>query len=103
MAEQTSPLLSVRNLRKYFPVRRGVLRRAVAWVRAVDGIDFDILPGRTLGLVGESGCGKTTTGRLILRLIELDNGTIVFRGTDITSLSQSKLRPHRKHMQVVFQ
>ncbi len=99
----TEPLLSVRGLQKYFPVLKGLLRRRVASVQAVDGIDFDVRAGETLGLVGESGCGKTTTGRLLIRLLEPTAGSIVFEGRDISHLSQGRLRPLRTDMQMIFQ
>ncbi|HSO29588.1 MAG TPA: ABC transporter ATP-binding protein, partial [Candidatus Sulfomarinibacteraceae bacterium] len=79
-----APLVAVRDLVKYFPVKGGILQRTVGQVRAVDGVSFEIRRGETLGLVGESGCGKTTVGRLLLRLIEPTSGTITFDGTDIT-------------------
>ncbi len=96
-------LLSVRNLRKHFPVRKGVLARVVAQVKAVDDVSFDIAPGETLGLVGESGCGKTTAGRSLLRLIEPTSGEVRFRGEDVRAASGSKLRSLRRHMQIIFQ
>lgn len=96
-------LVDVRNLRKYFPVRRGLLQRAVAQVQAVDDISFQIQQGETLGLVGESGCGKTTVGRTLLRLYEPTAGRISFNGQDITGLSSRQLRPLRRDMQIVFQ
>ncbi len=80
---RTSPLVSVRGLKTYFPVHKGIFRRHVADVRAVDGVDLDIFPGETLGLVGESGCGKTTVGRTILQLIPSTAGTVTFDGTDL--------------------
>jgi peptide/nickel transport system ATP-binding protein len=101
------PLLSVRNLTKHFPITAGLFRRVVGAVRAVDEVSFDIAPGETLGLVGESGCGKTTTGRLILRLIERTAGTVRFnqedREVDIMDLAGSELRAFRRHMQLIFQ
>ena len=96
-------LLSVRGLEKHFPINKGVLKRKVGAVRAVDGVDFDVFPGETLGVVGESGCGKTTTGRLLTRLLEPTGGTVKFNGRDITHLSQGKLRPMRRDIQMIFQ
>ncbi|MBL8474697.1 MAG: dipeptide ABC transporter ATP-binding protein [Methyloversatilis sp.] len=96
-------LLSVRDLKVHFPIRRGVLQRVVGHVRAVDGVSLDIRPGRTLALVGESGCGKTTVGKAILRLIEPTGGTVSLDGQDVGSLSRSALRSLRARMQMVFQ
>jgi peptide/nickel transport system ATP-binding protein/oligopeptide transport system ATP-binding protein len=98
-----TPLVEVVDLVKHFPVKMGVLQRTGAWVRAVDHVSFDVRRGETLGLVGESGCGKTTVGRLILRLIDVTSGTIRFDGEDITTLTGSKLRPYRRRMQIIFQ
>jgi oligopeptide transport system ATP-binding protein len=97
------PLLVVRDLKKYFPVKRGVLARVVAQVKAVDGITFGLSKGETLGLVGESGSGKTTVGRCILRLIEPSGGTIDFEGTNVLDLNTGDMRRMRRHMQIVFQ
>ncbi len=98
-----STLLSVTNLKKHFPVRRGLFSRVVAHVRAVDDISFHIGEGETLGLVGESGCGKTTAGRTLLRLIEPTAGEIQFNGTDVRASRGRQLRELRQHMQIVFQ
>jgi len=101
---ETRPVvLEVKDLKKHFPVRKGLLRRTVGQVHAVDGISFAIAEGETLGLVGESGCGKSTAGRAILRLTEPTSGSITMTGQDITHLSKKDLRPYRRQMQIVFQ
>jgi oligopeptide/dipeptide ABC transporter ATP-binding protein len=96
-------LLQVSSLRKHFPVTKGLFRRQVGAVKAVDSIDFTVRRGETLGVVGESGCGKTTMGRLVTRLIEPSSGSIVFEGQDITHLSPSRMRPLRRDVQMIFQ
>lgn len=97
-------LLETRDLKKYFPVTSGLLLgRVKAWVKAVDGISFSIAPGETLGIVGESGCGKTTTAKLILAQEAATGGTIEFRGQDVTSLRKADLMEYRKSVQIVFQ
>jgi oligopeptide/dipeptide ABC transporter ATP-binding protein len=98
-----APVLEVAGLKKHFPVRKGLLRRVVGQVRAVDGVSFAIGDGETLGLVGESGCGKSTIARTVLRLIEPSDGTIRLDGRDITHLGKAELRPHRRQMQIIFQ
>jgi peptide/nickel transport system ATP-binding protein len=97
------PLLDVRGLVKHFPIHQGLLRRRTGAVQAVDGIDFSVRPGETLGVVGESGCGKSTMGRLITRLLEPTRGRITFQGRDITHLGTSAMRPMRRDIQMIFQ
>ncbi|GAA2644670.1 ABC transporter ATP-binding protein [Paractinoplanes durhamensis] len=104
MTADASPIISVRGLVKHFPVRsRGVVRRRIGDVHAVCGVDFDIFSHETLGLVGESGCGKTTTGRLLLNLLPATAGSVLFEGRDIVPLSRAQMRPVRREMQIVFQ
>ena len=98
-----TPILQVRNLKKYFPIRAGLLRRVVAHVRAVDDVSFDVFDGATLGLVGESGSGKTTVGRTILRLIEPTAGEILFKGHNIAHLKPAEMLKFRRNMQMIFQ
>ncbi len=101
--KNNSSTLKVEGLKKYFPVTRGFFQRVTAQVKAVDGVDFEIEPGKSLGLVGESGCGKSTVGRLILKLLESDAGKIIYKGRDISRLSAKEMRPFRKEIQIIFQ
>jgi peptide/nickel transport system ATP-binding protein len=101
--EGTVPLLDVQNLKVHFPIRKGLLRRTVGHVKAVDDISFRVYRGQTLGLVGESGCGKTTTGRAIIRLVEPTAGKVIFEGVDVASLSSHQLRQMRRKLQIIFQ
>jgi len=107
MEQENSILLEVRNLKKYFPVQRGFFRRVAGYVRAVDGVSFFIREGETLGLVGESGCGKTTTGRLILRAIEPTEGEVLFRRNgemvNIAQIPRKEIKALRREMQIIFQ
>lgn len=96
-------LVKVRDLKKHFPIRRGVFRRTVGYVQAVDGISFDIYKGETLGLVGESGCGKSTAGRTILQLLQPTGGQVFFGNDELTRLNRNELRKRRRHMQMIFQ
>jgi len=99
----TKDLIQVKNLKKYFPVRGGLLQRTVAWVQAVDNVSFNIREGETLGLVGESGCGKTTVGRTMLRLIEPTDGSVVYNDIDVFNLKGNELKKMRRKMQIIFQ
>ncbi|MBW1799472.1 MAG: ATP-binding cassette domain-containing protein [Deltaproteobacteria bacterium] len=96
-------LLRAEGLKKYFPVQRGFFQRIIGWIKAVDGVDFEIEKGRTLGLVGESGCGKSTIGRMILKLMDQSEGKIFYKGQDISHLSRKETKPLRKEMQIIFQ
>src|SRR5205807_2463376 len=98
-----APLIEVRHVKKYFPIRAGILQREVARVHAVDDVSFVVNEGETLGLVGESGCGKSTLGRTIVRLYEPTEGEILFQGKHIERLGPRRLRPLRREMQMVFQ
>jgi len=99
----TETLLEVRNLVKYFPIKGGLLQRTVGYVKAVDGVSFTVRRGETLGLVGESGCGKTTVGRTILRLIPATSGEVLFEGRDVFKLNAREMKALRKDMQIIFQ
>ena len=96
-------LVQVRNLKKFFPIKRGLLSKTVGHVKAVNDLSFDIRAGETLGLVGESGCGKTTTGRSILRLIEPTEGSVKFEGKEVTTMNEGEMRRLRREMQIIFQ
>ncbi len=103
MTNQREVILQVENLKKYFPIRRGVFQRHVGDVKAVDGVSFNVYRGETLGLVGESGCGKTTTGRTIIRLTEPTEGRVLFQDVDLASIEGRDLRQMRRKMQMIFQ
>lgn len=100
---RTNNLIEIKELVKYFPVRGGLLQRVVAWVKAVDNVSFNIRKGETVGLVGESGCGKTTIGRTMLRLIEPTSGSVIFDGVDVARLKGKDLKAMRRNMQIIFQ
>ncbi len=102
-AIQSSDLIQVKNLKKYFPVRAGVMQRVVAQVQAVDDVSFSIKKGETLGMVGESGCGKTTVGRTMLRLVEPTEGSVVYDGKDVFKLKSNGLKSVRRDLQIIFQ
>lgn len=103
MSDRREPVLSVRKLKKHFPIKSGVFGRVTGFVKAVDGVSFDIYPGETFGLVGESGCGKSTTGQVILRLLEPTSGSVHYQGEDIATADHERMRSLRKKMQIVFQ
>jgi oligopeptide transport system ATP-binding protein len=103
MDSKKQNLIEVKNLQKYFPIKKGLFSKTVGNVKAVDDLSFNIFKGETLGLVGESGCGKTSVGRSILRLIEPSAGSIIFNGVDITNLASNKMRDLRRKMQIIFQ
>lgn len=103
MSQSAEVILEVKDLKMYFPVTRGLLKRKVADVKAVDGVSFKLRKGETLGLVGESGCGKTTVGRSVIRLYQPTSGQILFEGEDISSLPEKKIRPLRRNMSIIFQ
>ena len=96
-------ILQVDGLKKYFPIHRGFFRRVAGWVKAVEDVSFQIDKGQTLGLVGESGCGKTTVARLILKLLQADEGQIIFNGRNMTGLTEKEMKPFRKQIQIIFQ
>ena len=95
-------ILKVEGLKKYFPIRRGLFQRIAGWVKAVEDVSFQIEKGKTLGLVGESGCGKTTVARLILKLLDADEGSILFNGQDLVPLSDTEMKPLRQEIQIIF-
>lgn len=101
--DSRSSLLEVRDLKTWFPIKKGIFRHTVGHVRAVDGVSFSVEKGKTLALVGESGCGKTTVGRSLLRLVEPDAGSVKFEGQELLNLSEDELRPFRRKIQMVFQ
>jgi oligopeptide/dipeptide ABC transporter ATP-binding protein len=103
ISPRNSTILQIENLKKYFPIRRGFFQKITGWVRAVENVSFNIEKGKTLGLVGESGCGKTTVARLILKLLDADAGQILFNGQDITALDEKEMKPLRKEIQIIFQ
>jgi oligopeptide/dipeptide ABC transporter ATP-binding protein len=103
MTDAGAPIIEVKDLVKEFPIRSGFFARTIGTVKAVSGVSFSVMPGKTLGIVGESGCGKTTTGRLIMRLLTATSGSVKFCGTEVFSMSHSELRALRRKIQIVFQ
>ena len=103
MSNHNATILRVEGLKKYFPVRRGFFQRIAGWMKAVENVSFQIEKGKTLGLVGESGCGKTTVARLILKLLDADAGKIIFNGKDLVPLSDTEMKPMRQEIQIIFQ
>src|SRR5206468_12133803 len=101
--EKAVPLLEVENLKTYYPIKKGIISRTVGHVKAVDGVNFSIVDGETLGLVGESGCGKSTIGRTIIRMEDPIEGRILFQGSDISQYSDSMMKSVRSNMQMIFQ
>ena len=101
--KNNSSILRLEGVKKYFPIHRGFFQKTVGWVKAVDGVSFEIQKGKTMGLVGESGCGKTTVARLILKLLESDEGKIIFQDRDISRFSEREMKPLRKEIQIIFQ
>ncbi|MFT8319244.1 MAG: dipeptide ABC transporter ATP-binding protein [Sporolactobacillus sp.] len=100
---QQKPLLHVSHLKKYYPIKKGIIQRTVGYVKAVDDVSFDIYPGETMGLVGESGCGKSTTGRSLVRLEDPTDGQVIFQGKDLAKMSQREMRKLRSELQIIFQ
>lgn len=100
---ENKPILEIKGLKKYFPIKTGFFNKVTGHVQAVDGVDFSVMPGETLGIVGESGCGKSTTGRTILRLLNPSAGEVLFNGKDLAKLSKEEMRQMRKDIQMVFQ
>ena len=103
ISDHNATILRVERLKKYFPTRRGFFQRIAGWVKAVEDVSFQIEKGKTLGLVGESGCGKTTVARLILKLLDADEGKIIFKGDDLVPLSETEMKPMRQQIQIIFQ
>ncbi|MDQ4142744.1 MAG: ATP-binding cassette domain-containing protein, partial [Actinomycetota bacterium] len=102
--QTADPIIRVENVKKHFPITQGIIfKKKIGAVHAVDGVSFEVYPGETLGLVGESGCGKSTTARLVTRLLDVTSGRIFLEGEDITSMKQKALRPLRREMQMIFQ